>query len=86
VNAVTATAPPFLLITGDADRTVYPRNSERLADRLREAGVEAQLMILEGLGHADVLTAIARPLRWRAPVLEAVTGFFRARQASANRS
>jgi hypothetical protein len=43
-------------------------------------------MILEGLGHADVLTAIARPLRWRAPVLEAVTGFFAARQASAKRS
>jgi acetyl esterase/lipase len=86
VNAVTATAPPFLLITGDADRTVYPRNSERLAERLREAGVEARLMILEGLGHTDVLTAIARPLRWRAPVLEAVTGFFAARQASAKRS
>ena len=49
-------------------------------------GAEARLMILEGLGHADVLTAIARPLRWRAPVLEAVTGFFRDIQASAKRS
>ena len=32
VNAVTPDAPPFLLITGDADTTVYPRNSKRLAD------------------------------------------------------
>lgn len=43
-------------------------------------------MVLKGLGHTDVLTAIARPLRWRAPVLEAVTGFFAERQARANRS
>lgn len=86
VNAVTPAAPPFLLVTGDKDRTVYPRNSERLAERLREHGVEARLIVLEGLGHADVLTAIARPLRWRAPVLEAVTGFFREVQASAKRS
>ena len=86
VNAVTSAAPPFLLITGGSDRTVYPRNSERLAERLREAGVEARLMILEGLGHADVLTAISRPLRWRAPVLDAVTGFFAELQASAKRS
>lgn len=86
VNEVTRAAPPFLLITGDSDRTVYPRNSERLAERLRAAGVEARLMVLKGLGHTDVLTAIARPLRWRAPVLDAVTGFFGSLQASANRS
>ncbi len=86
VNAVSPGAPPFLLITGDADSTVYPRNSKRLAERLKEAGVETRLVVLEGLGHADVLTALARPLRWRAPVLEAVTNFFRGRQASAKRS
>jgi acetyl esterase/lipase len=86
VNAVTRHAPPFLLITGNADRTVYPRNSKRLAERLKAAGVEARLVILKGLGHADVLTALARPLRWRAPVLEAVTDFFRDLQASAKRS
>ena len=86
VNAVTPAAPPFLLITGEADRTVYPRNSQRLAARLRDSGVAAELLVLDGLGHADVLTAIARPLRWRAPVLEEVSRFFLASQASANRS
>jgi acetyl esterase/lipase len=86
VNAVTPAAPPFLLVTGDSDRTVYPRNSQRLAERLEAAGVEARLVMIEGLGHADVLTALARPLRWRAPVLDEVTGFFLSLQASANRS
>ena len=86
VNAVTPEAPPFLLITGDADRTVYPRNSRRMAEQLASSGVEARLVVLDGLGHADVLTALAWPLRWRAPVLDLVTGFFRDIQASAKRS
>ena len=86
VNAVTPAAPPFLLITGDADSTVYPRNSQQLAARLRDSGVEAQLLLLKGLGHADVLTALARTLRWPAPVLEEISRFFLDGQASANRS
>jgi len=86
VNRVSPASPPFLLITGADDRTVYPRNSERLAARLRENGVEARLVVIAGLGHSDVLTALARPLRWRAPVLAEITRFFRALQASAKRS
>jgi acetyl esterase/lipase len=86
VNWVSPASPPFLLITGADDRTVYPRNSERLSARLRENGVEARLVVIAGLGHSDVLTALARPLRWRAPVLAEITRFFRALQASAKRS
>ena len=86
VHMVAAGAPPFLLITGDADSTVYPRNSQRLAARLKEAGARAELVIHQGLSHTDVLTAIAWPLRWRAPVLDEITGFFHTLQASAKRS
>ena len=86
VNAVSNGAPPFLLLTGDRDRTVYPRNSQRLAARLAEAGVTAKLVLYEGLGHVDVLTALARPLRWRAPVLDDIKAFFASLQASAKRS
>ena len=81
-----AHAPPFLLISGSNDRTVSPRNSKVLCERLRESGVEAKVVEFDGLGHADVLTALARPLRWRAPVLREISSFFRARQASAKRS
>ncbi|WP_421695633.1 alpha/beta hydrolase [Aestuariivirga sp.] len=86
INYVSPGAPPFLLIAGNKDRTVSPRNSQRLADRLRAVGTEAKLVTLEGLGHADVLTVIARPLRWRAPVLSEITGFFRSLQAREKRS
>ncbi|WP_280442335.1 prolyl oligopeptidase family serine peptidase [Nocardia brasiliensis] len=39
VTHVTAAAPPCLLVHGDADTVVPVAQSERLADRLREAGV-----------------------------------------------
>ncbi len=86
VNVVTGDAPPFLLLTGDSDTTVFPRNSRRLAARLAEAGVPHRLIEYEGISHAAILLALSRPLRWRAPVLEDIGTFFESLQTAANRS
>lgn len=86
VNLVTADAPPVLLLTGDADSTVGPYNSRNLKRRLDGAGIENRFILYPGLGHADILTALSRPLRWRAPVLEDVGAFIRAHQARAKSS
>ncbi len=64
-----------MLIVGDKDETVRPRNSEALAEKLRAGGVEAELRRYPGLGHIGVLTSIARPLRGKAPVLADVAAF-----------
>lgn len=72
---VTAGAPPALLLHGTGDTRVRPGNSERLAARLRAAGVPARLATYPDLGHADTLIALAPLFASRAPVLEAVTAF-----------
>ena len=77
VNRVTAQAPPFLLLTGNSDRTVNPRNSRSLARRLAAAGVAVELKEYPGIGHVGVLLALARPLRWRASVLDDIEAFFK---------
>lgn len=59
-------APAMLLATGDADTTVYPRNSQRLAERLKQAGDEVELKIYPGIGHVGLVTAML--LKSRAPV------------------
>jgi acetyl esterase/lipase len=69
VNHVSAGAPPLLLATGDADTTVFPRHSQALAARLREAGGTAELILYPGLSHTDPIKALARPFRGLAPVL-----------------
>jgi acetyl esterase/lipase len=70
--------PPTLLLIGDKDETVRAHNSEALADRLRSANVPVQIKRYVGIGHVGMVTSFARPLRFRAPVLEDSTRFMRA--------
>ncbi|MEU5658701.1 alpha/beta hydrolase [Streptomyces sp. NPDC047737] len=51
VAHVTAQAPPFLLLHGTADTVVPARQSVRLAEALREAGVSVDLRLVEGAQH-----------------------------------
>ncbi len=72
-----AAAPRTLLVTARDDRTVDPvRNTARLAQRLRAAGVEVRAESFDGLGHVTLIGAVARPLQWIGePVLPSVTEF-----------
>ena len=77
INHVAAGDPPMLLATGADDRTVRPRNSVALAQRLGSAGVAAELIEYPGLGHIEIVAALAAPLRFLAPVLDDVDAFLR---------
>lgn len=67
--------PPTLLLVGSTDRLVEPRNSERLASRLRNAGVPVELKRYPGVGHVGVVTSIAKSFRSRSPTLDDMTRF-----------
>lgn len=70
-------APPALLLHGDGDTRVKPRNSRKLAGLLHAAGSEVRLKLYPGLGHVGILTALAIPFRRQAPVLADVAAFAR---------
>ena len=82
INFVTAGAPPMLLATGDADTTVLPRNTERLAARLRAAGNQVEAISYPGLGHAPLMGAFAAPLGFLAPVRRDVLRFIAERSVA----
>lgn len=69
--------PPAFLATGAEDGTVKAKNSDNLARKLRAAGVPVERVTYPGLGHIGILTAIAKPFRGRASVLDDVAGFAR---------
>jgi len=69
-------AAPMLLLTGGADTTVKPRNSKALAAAQTRARAKAQAMLYQGLGHSDIIMALARPFRDKAPVVEDMDAFF----------
>lgn len=69
--------PPAFLATGDKDTLVRPANSDRLAATLTAAGVPVERRRYPGVGHVGLVTAIAWPLRGRAPVLDDLAAFAR---------
>jgi acetyl esterase/lipase len=78
VHYAHADAPPLLLLWGADDDTVGPRNLESLARVQRAAGGRVETKIYENVDHVDILLAVSRPFRGRAPVLDDVTVFARA--------
>ena len=75
INFTRANAPPALLLTGDADTTVKPRNSIALAKKLNAVGASAELKTYPDVGHVGILLAMSRPLRSKAPTLKDAIDF-----------
>jgi len=71
-------SPPAFLATGDADTMVFPRNTVKLAARLRAAGVTVEERHYPGVDHIRMVLALSRPFRSRAPVLDEMTTFLHA--------
>ena len=61
-------SPPVLLMHGTDDDTVYPRNSIRLAERLRALRVPVELTLHPGVGHAGTVMAFSPLSRNDPPV------------------
>jgi acetyl esterase/lipase len=70
-----ADAPPLLLLTGDKDTVVKPRNSKALSEKIQALGGQQQLKIYPDVGHADIIMAVARPFRQKAAVVADVVNF-----------
>lgn len=75
ITFATAPLPPALLLHGTSDTTVYPRNSERLAQAWRSAGAQAEMMIYRSVGHIDLVAAFADVLHIRASTREDVVAW-----------
>lgn len=75
IQAITfaqAPLPPALLIHGESDTTVYPRNSEHLAAAWRKAGAPVDLKLYPGVDHIDIVAAFSDFLHKRATTREDV--------------
>jgi acetyl esterase/lipase len=85
IRFVDGDEPRFLLVHGRSDRTVESRDSVDLAAALEAAGVEVELLLLDGAGHVAPIAALYDPKR--APeVLPALLGFIgHAKQSEAAR-
>lgn len=76
VNFVDGDEPPFLLVHGTGDRVVEAKDSQELADKLRNKGGQAELVWLADAGHVAPLAAIHDPGR-DPTVMQAIEAFVR---------
>lgn len=79
IQFVRADAPSLLLIHGEADTTVRPRNPRALQAAFAdiEAGDLVTTRIYPGVDHEGVVTPLSLPFRSRAPVLADAVAFAR---------
>ncbi len=74
-----ADGPPLWLANGTVDTVVRPRNAIRLAARQKQLGSRTTVLRLyEGRNHNDLIMAISKPFRGKAPVLAESLAFFEA--------
>lgn len=63
-------APPIMVVTGTSDDTVKPRNAILLSKKLHELGAPVEFRAYNDLSHEDVIMAVSKPFRSKAPVLQ----------------
>ena len=85
INHVDGGAPPMLLMAGDADRTVYPRNSVRLQQKIAASGGAAELAMFPKARHADTITALLPVFGSGLDVRRRVLAFIQAHASDAAR-
>jgi acetyl esterase/lipase len=77
INFARVDAPPFLLLYGLKDKTVYRKNSISLQAHLLANGAKATLIEYDDVTHVGILMVLAKPFRNYAPVLEDIDKFFK---------
>jgi len=70
INFVTTAGTPPMLLTGEADGTVEPGNTTRMAKRLDSAGVSAQVAVYPGISHRSIIVSLGSPLTVLTPALD----------------
>ena len=77
INYARVDAPPFLILHGLADTTVYPRNAISLMKHLNDVGAHPKYIEYRDVSHVGIMLDLAKPLRGNAPVLDDITSFFK---------
>jgi len=78
IELATASAPRTFLGAARNDPLVNPtRSTVGLGAKLQTLGVPTTVQVYDGVDHFTLIGALARPLRWMAPVLKDVSRFVR---------
>jgi acetyl esterase/lipase len=75
IHFVDGKRPPMLLLTGDRDVNILPRNTQNMAARLRRHGSEVEEIIYPGIDHFRIVLALAPLFRGVVPIRADIARF-----------
>jgi acetyl esterase/lipase len=75
INFVDGTEPPLLLLYGNDDTQVKPRNIINLTEKVRGHGGTVETHIYDGIDHVEILAALSIPLQSSTPVVDDIFFF-----------
>jgi acetyl esterase/lipase len=75
INFVDGDNPPLLLLYGNNDLTVWPKNSRNLAAKVEENGGNVELHAFKDYGHVAMVAKLAKPLRGEGELLKIIKAF-----------
>jgi acetyl esterase/lipase len=77
INFVGPGLPPILLLTGDADTEVFPKNAIHMYHKLQKFNDPVELIIYPKIGHIDIVLSLAYGFRSKAATVEDISQFMR---------
>lgn len=75
INHVDGKRPPMLLATGTADTTVLPRNTDRMAAKLKSHGSEVEVIKYSDVAHVGIILSLAPGFRGKTTLREDMVRF-----------
>jgi acetyl esterase/lipase len=75
INFIDGYEPPLLLLQGNHDTKVLPKNAKNLYRKVKQKLGCAQLQLYENMDHSEILAAFATSIRIKKPILSDVIKF-----------
>jgi len=75
IHFIDGLRPPMLLLTGDRDANILPRNTHNLAARLRQHGSKVEEIVYPGIDHFRIILGLAPFFRGVVPIRADIARF-----------
>jgi acetyl esterase/lipase len=75
IHFIDGPRPPMLLLTGDRDANILPRNTHNFAARLREHGSKVEAIVYPGIDHFRIMLGLAPLFRRVVPIRADIARF-----------
>ena len=75
INFVDGRNPPLLLLHGENDDSVWPKNSRNLAAKVKAAGGPVELVLYPKMSHSWIVATLSQPLQGQSDVMAYTVDF-----------